>query len=273
MLIAAALVVLSLLGVAIAGGLLVRLTTPVPRLETIQGLLGGDVLLVAIRPDHPQTQAAGTLDGFDVDVARELSTRLGVSLELVQVAPDAMFENPGAWDIALPSSPAWSIDDGAFLVTTAYYHWPHLLLVRADSGATSVDDVRGQPICAVTGDAGQAWLLGRYGPPSASQPPARPIPSTLIRRDTDAQCLEALASGEVIAAVTSTLSAADVAARSDLRAIDGPPSEPRPAVVERTRRDATELLAAAERGLALMRADGSLARLSTERFGSDLSAP
>jgi len=100
-------------------------------------------------------------------------------------------------------------------------------------GAASVADVQGQPICAVVGDAGQGWLLGRYGgaaPGAASTPP---IPSTLLLKASDAECLAALDSGQVRAVVTATMLPADVASRADIRVIGGPAPEPRVAVVAR----------------------------------------
>jgi ABC-type amino acid transport substrate-binding protein len=272
-LIAAALIVGSLVGAAIAGGLVVRLTTSVPRPDTLQEILDSDVVRVAIRPDHPQTQASGTIDGFDVDVARELARRLGSTLQLIELTPDAMLAGSARWDVALPSTPAWSIDEGAYLLTSPYYRWPHVLLVRADSGVISVDDVRGQPICAVEGSPGQSWLLGRYGGPSASSGPGSFLPSTLVLTASDDECLSRLEEGSVLSMVTASMSPADVSALVWTRPVGGPPPEPRSMLVHRRVPGGPALTAAIETALADMRADGTLARLSTNRFGADLSIP
>jgi ABC-type amino acid transport substrate-binding protein len=273
-LVAAATLILlgSLVAYAVIGGWIAQPTDPSPRPDALERLMSSGVLRVAVRPDHPQSTAPdGTLTGFDVDVATEIGRRLGLRVELVALAPNDLFGQTGRWDIGLPSTPAWAVDSAAFLSTSAYYAWPHLLLVPAGSGATSVDDVQGQPICAVAGDAGQGWLLGRYGgaiPSAASKPP---VPSTLLLKTSDGECLAALDAGQVRAVVTATLSPADVAARPESRAIDGPEPEPRVALIGRAG-DTASLAKAVDRAIDAMRVDGTLARLSRARFGSDLTS-
>jgi ABC-type amino acid transport substrate-binding protein len=262
----------SLVAYAVIGGWLAQPTDPSISPDALDRLMSSGVLRVAIRPDHPQSAASdGTLTGFDVDVATEVGRRLGLRVDLVAISPTDLNQRPGQWDVGLPSTPAWSVDSAAFLSTSAYYAWPHLLVVPAGSGATSVADVQGQPICAVAGDAGQGWLLGGYGgaiPNAASKPP---IPSTLLIKSSDAECLAALDAGQVRAVVTATLSPADVAARLESRAIDGPEPEPRVALIGRAG-DTASLAKAVDRAIDAMRADGTLARLSRARFGSDLTS-
>jgi ABC-type amino acid transport substrate-binding protein len=274
-LVAAATLILvgSLVAYAVIGGWLAQPTDPSPSPDALERRMSSGVLRVAIRPDHPQSVAPdGTLTGFDVDVATEIGRRFGLRVELVAISPTDLFQRPGQWDVGLPSTPAWSVDGAAFLSTSAYYAWPHLLLVPAGSGATSVADVQGQPICTVAGDAGEGWLLGRYGgamPSAASTPP---IPSTLLLKTSDAECLAALDAGRVRAVVTATLSPADVAARPETRAIDGPEPEPRVALIGSPGEGSASLLEAVDRAIGAMRGDGTLAGLSRARFGSDLTS-
>jgi ABC-type amino acid transport substrate-binding protein len=86
-----------------------------------------------------------------------------------------------------------------------------------------------------------------------------------------------LQSGAAVAAVTAELSDADLQVRSDIRVIGGPGPEPRPVIVHHSHvggPDTTELLRAIDDALAAMRADGTLTRLSQNRFGgSDLTRP
>jgi ABC-type amino acid transport substrate-binding protein len=274
LLLAAALaIVTSVVAIALAGGWLSRVTTPIHSPDGLERIRTAGVLRVAVRPDHPQDAASGTLQGFDVEIATELARRLGLGLVLVEQSPETMQTDRAAWELALPSTPSWSIDPDAFTVTQPYYFWPHLVLVRSESGATSVDDVRGQPICAVDGDAGQSWLFGRYGGPTASPSSGPPIPSTLVLRATDEQCLTALETGEVLGVVTARLSPMEVSARSTVRAVGGPDPEPRSALIAVDAPFAAALESAVDRALAEMRRDGTLAALSTASFGSDLSTP
>jgi ABC-type amino acid transport substrate-binding protein len=265
------LIIGSLMAYAVMGGRLAPPTEPPPSADALQRLISAGVVRVALRPDNPQsTGPGGGLDGFDVDVATELGRRLGLRVELVPVPPADLFRQPRNWDVGLPSTPAWTVDSEAYFSTSPYYAWPHLLLVPTASGATSVADVQGQPICAVAGDAGQGWLLGRYGGTAQGGASTPPIPSTLILKASDAECLAALASGQVRAVVTATMLPADAASQPGIQAIDGPPPEPRVAVVARG--DSVGLLEAVDSALEAMRTDGTLTRMSESRFGADLTS-
>ena len=230
---------------------------------------------IAIRPDHPQFMLGGqTATGFDADVAVEIARRLGVTADIVIEDATTMTQagHEATWDIALPSVPTWTIDPSRFLLTAPYYRWPHLLIVRSGSAATTVSDVAAGPICAVEGDSGEAWLTGEYGGTTSA-----PITTRVVLRPTDADCLAALGSGESIASVTAHLSAADVGALANLRVVGGPAAEPRAAIIDRqhvSNDDAAELLRAVNEAIAGMRADGTLTDRSRARFGGqDLTAP
>jgi L-cystine transport system substrate-binding protein len=260
--------------IAAAGALRGRLDAQTPPSLLAQLQRTGHVR-IAIRPDHPQFTLGGqTATGFDADVAGEIARRLGL-------APDVVIEDEGAmiqqrhgetWDIALPSVPIWTIDPSAFLVSVPYYRWPHLLVVPSTSAAANSQDVAAGPICAVAGDTGLSWLTGSYGGQSLP-----PISVAVVTRPTDDACLALLASGGAVAAVTAHLSASDIAARADVRVIEGVPPEPRAAILPRQRptdADAAELLRAIDDAITAMRADGTLARFSQKRFGGeDLTAP
>lgn len=228
---------------------------------------------IAVRPDHPQAPIGGsTAVGFDVDVANELARRLGLRPALVIVPVDEMLQAGGGrqWDLALPSVATWEVGP-SLAASTPYYYWPHRLIVAADSPARDIDDVAGQPICAVAGDAGELWIRGQY--PGA---PGTPVASDVVTAESDDECRAALLSGNVDAFVTAKLSDAELDVRDDLLVIGGPPAEPRAALVAVAARggsSASDLLAEVERVLDEMRRDGTLAQLSATRFGSDLSTP
>lgn len=265
----------SLVGFVAGGGRLVLMTVPAPPPDRLDLIRAAGVLRVAVSLDFPQsTTRAGTLDGFDVDLAREIGRRLGLDVAIVGVRTANLPLDRERWDLALPAAADWSIDSAAFAVTAPSYAWRRLVVVPAGSGATSLDDVKGQPVCAVAGDAGQRWLLGTYAAPASGRTPAQPIPSSLVLRSSDEDCLAVMAGGDVLAVVTSTLTSSQVAARSGVRAIEGgPPPEPRAAIVDRAGPDPAALEAAVEQAIGVMRRDGTLARLSLVRFGTDLTVP
>ena len=234
---------------------------------------GAGRITVAVRPDHPQFAIAGQVaTGFDVDVAQEVARRLGVSPNVVVVPAGEMLSPPTnrAWSLALPSVPAWTIPASGFASSTPYYAWPHLGVVPATSSITTLADVTGGVVCAVAGDAGEAWLRGTYG-----GAPAPATGATIVTTTSDDACLAMVASGEAAAAVTADLTPGDLAARGGFRTVAGPAPEPRVivAVAGAATEDPSALMDGVDAALEGMRQDGTLARLSENRFGLDLTQP
>jgi polar amino acid transport system substrate-binding protein len=219
------------------------------------------VAWMAIRPDHPQVLASAGLDGFDIDVALELARRLGLRADIQPVPASDMLapDTNSTLDLLFPSVETSAIDPARFARSVPYYWWPHYLVVSAASGRSGLNDLAGQAICAVGGDVGESWLRGQGG--------RIPIDgSVVVTRASDAECLTALADGEVDAVVTARMGPADLAARPTLAVLPGPPSEPRVVVAALTSQPGS-LLAEVDAALGDMLADGTLAQLSKNRFG------
>lgn len=261
---AALLIATTFVASGIAGAWVERLTAPNKPSDALERLQSLGAVRIAISPDR-------AADSFDTDVAGALAERLGLPVSMVAVATSDLTASVASWDVALPMAPEWSLDRDDFAVTEPYYAWPRQVLVPTGSGATSLSDVQGQPICAVTGDLGERWLMGALSTPGPTLANVPPLPSAMILRDTDAACLAALEDGTVRAVVTAAMSPIDVAARSDLRSVGRLPPEPRAIVVSRLGPDPSGLIAAIEDTLGDMRRDGTLGRLSTSRFGVDLT--
>jgi cystine transport system substrate-binding protein len=235
---------------------------------------GANQLRIAIRPDHPQFAVSGQpAVGFDSDVGTALAHGLGLtpSIDIVDVAPMLLGSRATDWDVALPSVPSWTLDQGAFSLSTPYYWWPHRVLVRDDASITTVGGLVDHPVCAVVGDPTVGWLGGSYGGNESTPGPA--ITTLVVTRSSDADCLAALDAGVVDAVVTAHLSDADIASRAGVRLLAGGPGpEPRVVIVHRS--SETSTLDAVDRALAALRADGTLASLSQNRFGgADLTQP
>ena len=274
LLLAAALVVAGALGVAsVAGSLLER---PIEQqTDLMTEIRDSGRMRIAVSPGHPQFNAPGQpAAGFDLDVARALAAHLGVNADIILIDASAILtgQEDALWDVALPSVAAWDIDARRFVVSSPYYRWPHRLVVPEASSATDATSLSGDPICAVAGDAGERWLRGEYGDATSL-----PITTQVMTRASDDECLSALAGGDVVAVVTAQLSDADIQVRSGIKDIGGPEPEPRAVILRRAddrTPDPTDLLAAIDDALADMRRDGTLIRLSQNRFGgADLTAP
>jgi ABC-type amino acid transport substrate-binding protein len=266
LLLAAALLVALGAGLLPAIGAFVNRAPPPPS-NPLGDVLEAGRIRIAIRPDHPQFAMPGqSAAGFDIDIARAIATELGLSADVVLVEAPLMLEGrAGSWDIGLPSVPASLVDEDVFELSAPVYHWPHRLVVPETSAAGDVGDLAGQPICAVAGDAGQAWLAGNYGDARSS-----PVGGSIVTRQTDAECLELLDSGQAAGAVTATLSDAEIAVRAGIRVIGGPDPEPRVVVVPRSAGAVpgpSDLLRAVDEAIAALKNDGTLTQLSQSRFG------
>ena len=249
------------------GGRLLQIISLSPTRDSLTRVQTAGILRVAVRPDHPQaTPPGGTFDGFDVDVAKELARRLGVRVELEILSPTQMLDQPAAWDIALPSTPAWLLDPGRIGASAPYYYWPHNVLVPAGSELGSIVDLGGRTVCAVAGDAGVGWLRGEYGGSIGSATHGLPVATSVVVESSDAGCVEAVRSGRTDAMVTATFSPADVAAYAELRAIGGPDPEARVVAVPGDGPDSLPLLNAINTALDDMRRDGTLSRVLAEPF-------
>ena len=243
-------------------------TATASSLDLLARVRSAGAIRIAVRPDFPQARA-GALGGFDIDVATELGMRLGYRVDLVPVAAMEMSSQMTRWDIALPSS-ALVAHVPEFVSTRPYYLFPVFALVRQTSTEAAPSDLRGARICAVSGSSGEAWLEGSYTPESATAPVERPADPMIVAATSDQECLRELAAGHVDAAVSSTLSPTDLAARPSLRTLDGPVlTEARAIVAARNGPDPTDLLSEIDRVLGEMRRDGTLADLSRNRFGGE----
>ena len=201
-----------------------------------------DTMRIAVTGEHPQTTAAGgAVIGFDVDVARQLAMSLGLDSEVsVVAAADILDGSGGDWDIGLPSrGPA----AGAGVTAgPAYYAWPSWLVTDAASPIAAPDELDGATICGVSGSAGLAWLRGDAADDVQTDPPTGAV---ALERANDAECVDAMLSGQAAAAVTAQLLDDELAGQG-LRALGEDPvvQERRVIVVRGTGSDVTTLVTA-----------------------------
>ena len=93
----------------------------------------------------------------------------------------------------------------------------------------------------------------------------------MILRDSDAACMAELEDGTVRAVVTAQPCPRPISLRERLQSVASLPPELRAIVVSRDGPDPSALIAAIDAKLDEMRADGTLGRYSTARFGVDLT--
>jgi ABC-type amino acid transport substrate-binding protein len=221
---------------------------------------------IAVTGDPPQTTAAGgAVIGFDVDVARELAKSLALGGEVsVAAGTDILGGRGGDWDLGLPSR--GPLVGSGVTAGPAYYVWPSWLVTNTTSAITTVAQLDGATICAVSGSAGLEWLRGGGASPDTGTKP--PPGAAVLERPNDAACVEALRSGLAAAAITAQL-LDDEFAGQGLRALVADPAvqDRRVIIVRGNGPDVTTLIAALEKDLRSPSTSQALADASRRAFG------
>ncbi|NOZ32650.1 MAG: transporter substrate-binding domain-containing protein, partial [Alphaproteobacteria bacterium] len=100
------------------------------------------------------------MDGFDVDVAREIASRLGVEVEFVTPAWDIITAGNwrGRWDISVGSMTPTIGRAEVLSFPAVYYYTPAAIAVHADSPYQAIDDLNGEKIGATTASVFELYL-------------------------------------------------------------------------------------------------------------------
>jgi ABC-type amino acid transport substrate-binding protein len=220
---------------------------------------------IAVTGEHPQTTAAGgAVIGFDVDVARELARSLALDSEISVVSATDILDGSGDWDIGLPSR--GPVVGAEVTAGPAYYVWPSWLVTDATSPIATPDELDGATICGVSGSAGLAWLSGEAASDVVQTEP--PTGAVALERANDAECVDAVLSGQAAAAVTAQLLDDELAGQG-LRALVEDPvvHERRVVVVRGSGSEVASLLAALDDTLRDGTTSRALADASRRAFG------
>lgn len=112
--------------------------------------------------------AEGQFVGFELDLVREIGSRLQKSVEIVNIPFNGLFSavQSGRIDIALSSITITEKRLASVAFAQAYYDSAQSLTVGARSGAASLDQMRGKVIGVDTGSTGDIWTTAnqaKYG--------------------------------------------------------------------------------------------------------------
>ena len=219
------------------------------------------------------------MQGFDVDVAKAIGDGLGV---------ETCFATPN-WDAITAGNWAdkWDVSVGSMTITTErqkilnfsvpYYYTPAVVAVGKDSGVTSFDQLAGKALCAGTATTYEIWLGGGdIGLPATSIYAQPPADVTVVALETDQECAQAIAAGrtDFVGYVTSsTVVDANIAAGMPVMKLGSPVySEDLAAAFDKASTlNADSLIVEVNKIISAMHADGTLAKLSLQWFGVDLT--
>jgi ABC-type amino acid transport substrate-binding protein len=216
------------------------------------------VLRVGMDASFPPFEAValdGSLVGFDVDLVREVSQRLGLAPQFVANLPyDGLYDALTAQRVdavfsALVINPARTAD---YAYSTSYFDAGEVLVLpEGEHTIQTMADVEGHRVAVV---------LGTQGDQEARRWARRLTDVTVIQYQTPARALRALETGEAEVALVDHVSALQAIGAGGDVTIAGEPvvSVPYAAAV---RRDSRQLLRAINEALGAMEDDGTMDRL------------
>jgi polar amino acid transport system substrate-binding protein len=216
--------------------------------------------------------------GFDIDVGKAIADGLGVNLAFE--TPDWTIITAGSW------GGRWDFSVGSMTITTErqkhlwftqpYYFTPAQMAVRSDSTITDLAGLAGKVICVGETTTYLDWINGTLDFGTESPQSAPPTGATATTLKTDRDCPVAWQAGRHDFdgwLTSSTTVQGAIADGLPVKAIGEPVFyEPLAAAFDKSSTaDATALVAAADKILADMHADGRLSALSIKWFNVDLT--
>jgi len=237
---------------------------------------------VSTDPDYaPQSfiNDNGDLDGFDIDVAKEIAARLGVEVEFITPDFAAVVAGnwSGRWDISVGSVTVTEERTEILDFTQPYYFTPAQMGATEESGITSLDELVGEVVCVGEETTYQFWLEGdlNLGPGGeiVTEAPAGIEVTTL---PTDANCAESVQAGRTdFAGFLTASETLRQAIEAEIPFVEvGEPVffEPLAVALDKSEADHAELLAEIDRIVGEMHDDGTLTELSEKWYdGQDLT--
>lgn len=219
-------------------------------------LVKDGTLTVVTSADYPPFEYldGDDIKGYDADLIREVGNRLGLDVEISNMAFDTLLTqvSGGAADVSISALTVTDdrLQDVDF--TDPYYDSNLAVVVLGDSDIESVDDLKGHAIGAQSGSSGEDWVKENVGDDDY----------TPFQEMTDA--LASLRSGKVEALVFDAPSAENYVANgyTDCKVLETIPTGEQYAIA--VNKDDAALTEAINQALKDMEADGTLDELEKE---------
>jgi polar amino acid transport system substrate-binding protein len=243
-------------------------------------------IVVSTDPNYePQSfiNEKGMLDGFDIDVAKEIAKRLGVKVKFVTPSWDIITAGSwvGRWDMSVGSMMVTQKRQEVLNFAMPPYYYTFAQLAAANgSGIDALDDIAGQKVCVGTATTYEYWLAGDLDrlslPDEASllaPPPTGVIPHPF---PTDNECVQLIKAGKFNGAFLASNTVVNAAIKKGMpvHKVGSPVFVEKLGVAfdKRSSRDNTSLVARVSELIAKMHEDGTLRNLSMKWFdGQDMT--
>ena len=130
---------------------------------TLDRVMSTKTLTMSSDPEYPPQSFLNDnneMDGFDVDVGKEIAKRMGVELKLVTPSWDIITGGNwgGRWDMSVGSMTPTKKRAEVLNFPAVYYYTPAAFAVHKDSKIDSLDDLSGKTIGSCGGCTYDAYL-------------------------------------------------------------------------------------------------------------------
>ena len=202
----------------------------------------------------------GNLAGFDIDLMAAIAEEADIEYEFVNTRWDGIFValSSGEFDAVISAATITEERKETVDFSDPYFNAGQMIFVRADTTDISgPDDLVGKSVGVQLGTTGDIWLSEETG-------------SEVVRYDENTLAFQALANGDVDAAVADGPTGIDIVQANPemgLKVVDGVYTDEEYGIaVQKERQD---LLEAINKGLAAARASGKYDEINDKYFGTD----
>jgi polar amino acid transport system substrate-binding protein len=219
----------------------------------------------------------GELIGFDIDVAKEIASRLEVEIEFVTPTFDLVQAGGwnGQWDLSVGSITITEPRLDVLSFSPPYYYTPAQFAATEASGITSIEGFAGTKVCVAAATSYLDWINGDLVLGDGSE--LAPVPEGIepVVLETDALCAEAIEAGrdDFDGWITSSTTLANAIDSGVAFVPVGDPLfyEPLAAATDKSGADNEAFMTQLDDIVNAMHEDGTLTDLSMEWYGIDIT--
>ena len=253
--------------------------TPAPK-TLLDIIKARGVMRVSSDPNYkPQSfiNDKGELDGFDIEVSKEIANRLGVKVEFITPSWDIIVAANwgGRWDVSIGSMTITPDRAKVLYFSSPYYYTPAQFGVHKNSAIAKVEDFSGKTVCVGAGTTYESYLSGELtleGEKILKQvtgAKAQPL-------ETDSECIQAIQAGrKEFAGVLTALPTLEDAIKNGapLKMVGDPVYyEDLAAAFDRNVPNSEPFVQAVTKIIDDMHKDGTLTKMAVKWYGVDLSS-
>jgi polar amino acid transport system substrate-binding protein len=219
----------------------------------------------------------GELDGFDVDVAKEVAKRLGVEVEFTTPDWDLITSGNwgGRWDVSIGSMTITGDRKKALYFSSPYYYTPAQFAARADAGITQVDDFSGRAVCTGASTTYESYIEGTLS--LEGETIIKQVKGIELKTySTDQECIQAIQAGrkefDGVLTAAPTVEEGIKAGAPIVKVGDPVYYEALAAAMDKSATLSSQTLVdAISKAIDGMHQDGTLTKLSVKWYGIDLT--